>query len=63
MKYLSQLTKNEADVIQNVLLWDEELQQAFLMAKKIFEENIDVKVEELIFETEEVMKESDEQVI
>ncbi len=40
--YLSQLTKDEADSIENILKWDNEQKVAFVMAKRIFEEDIDV---------------------
>ena len=39
LEYLSQLTKEEADLIENVLQWDDETKWAFKYAKKTFEEN------------------------
>ena len=40
LDYLSQLTKHEADFIEDILSWDNEQKVAFKMAKKIFEEDI-----------------------
>ena len=39
IEVLSTLTKEEADEIEKILLWDQEKKCAFLFAKKIFEEN------------------------
>lgn len=41
LKYLSQLTKEEADFIEHVLKWDDEQKAAFVMAKRIFEDKIE----------------------
>ena len=41
VKYLATLTKDEADFIEHVLKWDDEQKVAFVLAKKIFEENQD----------------------
>jgi len=38
LKYLSELTKDEADFIENILKWDEEQKTAFMFAKRIFED-------------------------
>lgn len=38
LKYLSQLTKEEADFIEHILKWDDEQKTAFMFAKHIFEE-------------------------
>jgi hypothetical protein len=38
LMYLSKLTKDEANFIEDVIKWDEELKSAFLFAKNIFEE-------------------------
>ena len=35
------ITKDEADLIEQVLLWDNEKQVAYRMAKRIFEEKDD----------------------
>lgn len=41
LKYLSELTKIEADFIEHVLDWDDEQRIAFKLAKRIFEEKDD----------------------
>jgi hypothetical protein len=38
MEYLPQLTKDEANLIEHALTWPDEYRAAFLLAKKIFEE-------------------------
>lgn len=38
IEVLSTITKEEADEIEKILLWDEEKKVAFLFAKKFFEE-------------------------
>ena len=40
LQYLTQLTKDEADFIEHILLWEVEQKSAFLLAKRIFEEDI-----------------------
>lgn len=40
LRYLSQLTKDEADFIAHVLSWNDEQKVAFTMAKRIFEERM-----------------------
>lgn len=37
LKLLSELTKDEADLIETVLTWDGETQSAYMFAKRIFE--------------------------
>lgn len=39
MKILPQLTKEEADFVENICKMSDESRSAFLMAKKMFEEN------------------------
>ena len=41
---LPNLTEDEANYIADILKWDDETQIAFMMAKKIFEENMDKKL-------------------
>ncbi len=36
--YLTQLTKEESDFIEHILMWDDEQKMSFIMAKRIFEE-------------------------
>jgi hypothetical protein len=38
--YLTQLTKEDADFIEHVLKWDDEQRQAFMLAKRIFEDDL-----------------------
>ena len=38
LKMLPQLTKEEADLIEQVLKWDDETKAAFMFANRIFEE-------------------------
>lgn len=38
LEYLSQLTNEEADLIEHVIKWPPEYQSAFKFAKKLFEE-------------------------
>jgi hypothetical protein len=38
--YLSQLTKEESDFIEHILKWDEEQKISFILAKRIFEEDL-----------------------
>jgi len=40
LKLFPEITKEEADYIENVLKWDEEKKAAFFFAKRIFEENM-----------------------
>lgn len=40
LEMLPTLTKHEADIIEIVLKWDEELKMAFLFAKKMFEQDL-----------------------
>lgn len=40
LDFLSTLTKKEADFIDCILNWKDEYKIAFLLAKKIFEEDI-----------------------
>jgi hypothetical protein len=40
LKYLTQITKEEADFAAHILAWDDMQRFAFLFAKKIFEEEI-----------------------
>lgn len=39
MNYLSQLTQDEANLIEHVLKWPDEYKGAFFLAKRIFERN------------------------
>jgi hypothetical protein len=39
LKVLAELTKDEADLIDMVLKWDNETQAAFRFAKRIFEDD------------------------
>lgn len=41
LQYLPLITKDEAELIASVCKWHPEKQAAFLLAKTIFEENID----------------------
>ena len=41
LKLLPQLTKEEADLIETVVKWDDETRAAFMFAKRIFEEEDD----------------------
>ena len=41
MEYLTQLTKEEADLIENVLTWPEDFKAAFIIAKRFFEEEFE----------------------
>ena len=38
LEYLTKLTREEADFIEYVLKWDDQMKIAFMMAKRIFEE-------------------------
>lgn len=38
LEMLPQLTKDEADLIEQVLKWDDETKAAFMFAKRIFED-------------------------
>jgi hypothetical protein len=38
LEYLATLTKEEADFAEHVLLWPSELKAAFMIAKRIFDE-------------------------
>jgi len=38
LEILTTLTKDEADLIEQVLKWDDEHKMAFSLAKKLFEE-------------------------
>jgi hypothetical protein len=38
LKYLSQLTKDEAEFIEHILSWTDEEKAAFMFAKRIFED-------------------------
>lgn len=40
LELLPQLTKNEADTIEDIIGWTDEKKAAFLFAKRIFEEDI-----------------------
>jgi hypothetical protein len=40
-KYLTQLTKDEADLIECVLKWPDHYKAAFLLAKSFFEEEFE----------------------
>lgn len=39
IEYLSRLTKEEAELIKDVIKWDDELKAAYIIAKQIFEEH------------------------
>ena len=41
LKLLSQLTQDEADFIEQILIWDDETKAAYLFAKKLFEEEFE----------------------
>lgn len=41
---LPNLTEEEASFIESICKWDNEQRSAFMMAKKIFEENMDKKL-------------------
>jgi len=41
LEYLTQLTKEEADLIEDVCVWSDDQKFAFLFAKKMFEEETD----------------------
>jgi hypothetical protein len=41
MELLPQLTQEEAQLIYDVLLWDDEKKMAFIMAKRMFEEQME----------------------
>lgn len=38
IKYLTTITKAEADFIESIINWNDETKIAFMMAKQIFEE-------------------------
>lgn len=40
LEYLSTLTKDEADFIEHVLKWSDQEKMAFMIAKRIFDEEI-----------------------
>ena len=42
MEYLSKLTKEEADFLEMACAWSNEERQAFMMAKRLFEDGSDV---------------------
>lgn len=39
IKYFTTITKEESDYIESILNWDDETKAAFMLAKRIFEEN------------------------
>lgn len=41
IEYLTQLTKEEADFIENILKWADDQRAAFMFAKRIFEEDLE----------------------
>lgn len=43
---LPNLTKEEANFIESICEWESEQRSAFMMAKKLFEENMDKKLKE-----------------
>lgn len=45
LKYFPTITKEESDYIEEILKWDDETKIAFMLAKRIFEEedSVDLK--------------------
>lgn len=41
LAHFEEITKEEADFIEAIVKWDQEKRTAFLMAKAIYESNID----------------------
>lgn len=39
IKYFTTITKEESDYIESILKWDSETKLAFMMAKRMFEDN------------------------
>ncbi len=39
IKYFTTITKEESDFIEDILKWDDETRAAFVLAKRIFEDN------------------------
>ena len=41
LEMFTQISKDEADLIQSVIRWDKDTKMAFIIAKKLFEEDSD----------------------
>ncbi len=39
IRYFTVITKEESDYIESILNWDDETKMAFMMAKRMFEDN------------------------